>query len=176
VTTLHLRGPSLLLTIGPAACGKSTVLGDLRRRGVVDLVISTDAIRADLGLAPTETARAYDEAYRRATVGMLAGLVVAADATNLRVSDRVAWRAVAARCDGSVGAIRLGDDLTLDDLVARDAGRDRHVPVDALREHLERFRRDASLPVLAAEGLPVATHAADVNTLQRDLPGAPCRP
>jgi predicted kinase len=153
VTELHLRGPALLITVGPAASGKSTLLGRLHGLGVVDVVVSTDAIRAALGLADTETERTYAEARRRVRLGLEAGLVVASDATNLRPADRAAWRAIADTARSGLAAIRLGDDLTVDDLVARDAGRARHVPAAAIREHLAQLRTDATPEVLRGEGL-----------------------
>ena len=178
---LHLRGPALLITVGPAASGKSTLLRRLRADGVVDEVVSTDAVRAELGLPAAETERTYAETRRRVSSGLAAGRVIAADATNLRPSDRHGWRRVARAASASLAAVRIGADLTLDDLLARDAGRDRHVPADAIREHLERFATTASAEVLSSEGLvfvdagrPIVrcpagctSHGADVAVVDR---------
>lgn len=150
---LHLRGPALLLTVGPAASGKSTLLRRLHGLGTVDSVVSTDEVRAELGLHPAEIDRTYGEARRRVSDGLDDGLVVAVDATNLRPSDRHAWRRVARASRATLAAVRIGDHLSLEDLLARDAGRQRHVPTEAIREHLERFRTEASAEVLHAEGL-----------------------
>lgn len=163
MTELHLRGPALLISVGPAASGKSTVLRRLQTLGVVDLVVSTDVIRADLGLAPTETDRTYAEARRRVRLALEAGLVVASDATNLRTSDRAAWRAIAETVGAGLAAIRIGDGLTVDDLVARDAGRVRHVPARAIRQHVAQFQTEASVEVLAAEGLTFVSDADRVT-------------
>lgn len=163
MTELHLRGPALLITVGPAASGKSTLLRRLHGLGVVDLVVSTDAVRASLGLHPAETDRTYAETRRRVSLGLEAGLVVAADATNLRRSDRDAWRRIAHAASASLGAVRVGAGLTVGDLLARDAGRDRHVPVDAIRDHLERFATTASVERLAAEGLAFVDAAARIS-------------
>lgn len=143
----------LLITVGPAASGKSTFLRRLQDLGVVDTVVSTDAVRAELALHPAETERTYTETRRRVSEGLDAGRVVAADATNLRPSDRHAWRRVARAARAPLAAVRIGAELSLEDLVARDAGRNRHVPTDAIREHLERFRTEASAGVLDSEGL-----------------------
>ena len=150
---LHLRGPALLITVGPAASGKSTFLRGLHDRGLVDRVVSTDAVRAELGVHPAETERTYVESRRRVSEALGAGLVVAADATNLRPSDRHGWRRIARAASASLAAVRVGQGLTVADLLDRDAARQRHVPADAIREHLERFATSASPEVLASEGL-----------------------
>lgn len=159
---LHLRGPVLLITVGPAASGKSTFLRRLRDHGVVDTIVSTDAVRAELALHPAETERTYAETRRRVSEGLDVGRVVAADATNLRPSDRHAWLRVARAARAPLAAVRIGAELTLDDLVARDAGRDRHVPIDAIGEHLERFRTEASAEVLDSEGLTFVDASAPI--------------
>ncbi len=92
----ELAGPALLLTVGPAASGKSTILGRLVAAGVVDQVVSTDVVRAELGLAPDDTETAYSVARRRVRAALAIGQVVAVDATNVRSRDRAAWLGVAA--------------------------------------------------------------------------------
>ena len=85
------RAPSLVLTVGPAASGKSTLLRALVADGVVDRVVSTDAVRAELGLPPAETDTTYATTRGRVREALRAGQVVAVDATNVRSSDRAAW-------------------------------------------------------------------------------------
>lgn len=128
----ELEGPALLLAVGPAAAGKSTLLGRLVAAGVVDEVVSTDAVRAELDLAPDETTASYRVARDRVRAALAEGLVVAVDATNVRRRDRSAWLAVASDCGARAHAVRVGVGLDLDQLLARDAGRDRHVPRDAI--------------------------------------------
>lgn len=128
----ELAGPALLLTVGPAASGKSTLLRSLVAAGVVDAVVSTDAVRAELGLGPDETTATYRAARDRVRAALAEGLVVAVDATNVRRRDRSAWLAVASETGASAHAVRVGVDLDLDQLLVRDAGRDRHVPRDVI--------------------------------------------
>lgn len=158
----ELVGPALLLTVGPAASGKSTLLGRLVAAGVVDEVVSTDVVRAEFGLAADDTETAYRVARRRARAALATGRVVAVDATNVRSRDRAAWLAVAVGSGATPVAIRVGTDLDLDQLVARDAGRQRHVPHDVIADQLALAR--ASTPaVLAAEGFAIAEPGAVVD-------------
>lgn len=133
VRELHeLVGPALLLTVGPAASGKSTLLRRLVADGTVDVVVSTDAVRAELGLAPDETETTYRATRARARTALAEGLVVAVDATNVRRRDRSAWLAVAADSGVRAHAVRVGVGLDLDQLLTRDGARDRHVPRDVI--------------------------------------------
>ena len=153
---LHLRAPSLVLTVGPAASGKSTLLRGLVADGVVDRVVSTDAVRAELGLPPAVTDTTYATTRGRVREALRAGQVVAVDATNVRPSDRAAWLRVATEAGGAtVVALRVGVGLDVEQLLVRDAGRDRHVPADVIAEQLELAARSGP-EVLAAEGLVVA--------------------
>ncbi len=150
-----IAGPALVLTVGPAASGKSTLLRRLVAGGVVDAVISTDAIRAELRLAPAETDVTYATARGRVRDLLAAGRVVAVDATNVRAGDRAAWRAIACDVDAALVALRVGVGLDLEQLLVRDAGRDRHVPADAIAEQLELAARSGP-DVLRSEGFTVA--------------------
>lgn len=149
-----LAGPALLLTVGPAASGKSTLLRKLVAAGVVDAVVSTDAVRAELGLAPDETTATYRAARDRVRAALGEGLVVAVDATNVRRRDRSAWLAVASDGGAPAHAVRVGVDLDLDQLLARDAGRDRHVPRDAIAGQFA-MARAITPESLAGEGFTV---------------------
>lgn len=154
----QLHGPSVVLTVGAAASGKSTLLRDLHERGVVDRTVSTDAIRAELGLAPDETTTAYAQAQVRVTAALRAGEVVAVDATNVRRRDRARWLAVAAAVGATPVAVRVGVGLDLEQLRVRDAGRDRHVPPDVIADQL-RLARASTPEVLAGEGFTVVDAA-----------------
>ena len=150
----HVAGPALLLTVGPAAAGKSTLLRRLVADEVVDAVVSTDAVRAELGLAPDETAVTYATARARVGGHLAAGRVVGVDATNVRVRDRAAWSDVAGRSDAARIALRVGVGLDLEQLLVRDAGRDRHVPAEVMADQLALAARSTPA-VLAAEGFTV---------------------
>lgn len=148
--SLHVAGPLAVVAVGPAASGKSTVLNALVARGVIDEVISTDAIRAELGLAPAETAIAYAVADERLRDGLDAGAVVAVDSTNVTRSAR-------SRLAEVVGphprlALRVGGGLSIEELVRRDASRDRHVPVHALVQKLREFETESQVRDLRDEG------------------------
>lgn len=146
---IHLDGPCLVVTVGPAASGKSTVLRRLQADGRVDRVVSTDAIRAELGLDPAETRRTYALAHARVRAALDAGEVVAVDATHVRRRDRETLLALAAPYPAV--ALRVGAGLDLAELVRRDAARDRHVPPHALASKLAEFRSEGAVEVLRAE-------------------------
>jgi predicted kinase len=148
---LHVRGPALLIAVGPAAAGKSTVLRRLAALGVVDTVVSTDAVRAELGLDPAETEHTYTVAHHRAAAALHAGLVVAFDATNVRPADRRPLCDLAATTGADAVAVRVGTGLSMAELAARDASRARHVPVAVLASKREEFTTLAGRDVLAAE-------------------------
>lgn len=147
-----------MLTVGPAASGKSTLLRRLRADGTVDRVVSTDVVRTELGLPPGEVETTYAIARRRVGDALREGAVVAVDATNVRAGDRAAWLALAA--GAPTVAVRVGVGLDLEQLLVRDAGRTRHVPAEVIAEQLALAR--ASTPVvLAAEGFDVVAGGRD---------------
>lgn len=167
VRQVEIEGPCLVLTVGPAASGKSTLLRRLADEGVLDEVVSTDAIRVELDLPPAETARTYATARRRVRGLLGEGRVVAIDATNVRTQDRLAWQTLAGRAGATAVALRVGTDLDLDDLLARDAARDRHVPPDAIQQQL-RLAATSGVDVLEVEGFVVAD-AARTQLVRRTL-------
>ena len=150
----ELDGPALVLTVGPAASGKSTLLAGLLATRVVDEVVSTDAVRAELGLPPDETATTYATTRRRVANALAAGRVVAVDATNVRRRDRSDWLGLAISCGARALAIRTGVGLDLEQLLARDEGRDRHVPRDVIAGQLA-MARAITPEVLRGEGFTV---------------------
>lgn len=156
---MGLVGPTLVVTVGPAASGKSTILRQLIAAGSVDEVVSTDAVRAELGLAPDETTTTYATARARVREALEQGHVVAVDATNVRRADRAAWLAIAAAAGARAVALRVGIGLDLEQLLVRDEGRERHVPRDAIIEQLS-LARESTPGVLAAEGFVVIDHRA----------------
>lgn len=150
----ELVGPALLLTVGPAASGKSTLLAGLVAAGVVHQVVSTDAVRAELGLAPDETATTYATARERVRDELAAGRVVAVDATNVRRRDRSEWLGVAISRGAGAFAVRVGVGLDLEQLLVRDDGRERHVPRDVIAGQLA-MARAITPEVLTGEGFTV---------------------
>jgi predicted kinase len=153
------------MTVGPAASGKSTLLAALQRTGVVDRVVSTDAIRIEHGLDFAETTRTYGIAHGQVRRGLAAGEVVAVDATNVTVADRSLLRRVAS--PHPTIALRVGSGVTLDELIRRDAGRARHVPAHALAAKLAAFETEATREILRAEPFAAVIVAEDVATLTR---------
>lgn len=156
-------GRRLLLPVGPAACGKSRLLDHLVTLGMLDAVVSTDALREEHGLAPAERDATYTLA--EAAVASSTG-TVALDATNLVPSHRQRWYALAARC--AIDTVVLGrmPDVPLETLIARDAARTRHVPTEVIEEM---HATVPSLTELLRETARVETAFAQAGTPLRVL-------
>lgn len=164
----ELGGPMLLLTVGPAASGKSTLLSQLIAADTVDEVVSTDALRAELGMPPAETATTYAAARQRVRDALDKGHVVAVDSTNVRRRDRADWLAVATSSGARAVAVRVGVGLDLEQLLVRDGGRDRHVPRDVIAGQLA-MARAITPEVLTGEGFTVAEVEWDPDRAQACL-------
>jgi predicted kinase len=154
VQLVTVDGPALVLTVGPAASGKSTLLHELAAAGVVDATVSTDAVRAGLGLAPDETEMTYATVRGRVHELLAARRVVAVDATNVRAADRAVWLALARQHRATPVALRVGVGLDLEQLLVRDAARDRHVPAAVIAGQLA-LAAASGPAVLRAEGFTV---------------------
>lgn len=146
---LHLAGPAVLLLIGPAASGKSTFAKKLLADGTADQVVSSDAIRAELGLEATEGRRTFREFHRRVAAAANAGKVVIADATSLTRRDR---HQVFDQLgpDIPVIAARMPDH-DVDELLRRDAARDRQVGEQPITRQVARFESAATRRMLLDE-------------------------
>lgn len=149
-TRLPAHGPCLVVAVGPAASGKSTLLHALVRGGDVDEMVDTDLIRAEFGLGPAERERTYALTEQRVRDLLLRDRRVALDATNLTTDKRDRWYRAAKETGASVVLVAM-PVLDLEELAARDAGRDRHVPVDVIAEMHEQQRNEATMSVLRYE-------------------------
>lgn len=168
---MTLVGPTLVVPVGPAAAGKSTWLRAQSGAGVLDLVVSTDAVRAELGLDPADTATAYAEAHRRVRAALGAGRVVALDATNVDPRARAVVLDLARGAGAAAVAVRIGVGLTLAELMARDARRDRHVPVRALATKHRQFTAYGRPERLLAEGFDAVADADRCELVRGGLVG-----
>ncbi len=175
MTVLELPDPCLVLMVGAAGAGKSTLAA---RLFAPDDVLASDAYRERI------TGDAADQAATRAAFAALhrdlrarlrAGRTTAVDATSVHEHARRSLLRVAAEAGVPVVAIVL--DLPDDLVLERNAARDRVVPEEAVRRQLAALRRALGPRQLPAEGyarLIVLRSPAEVDALvveRRPRPG-----
>jgi protein phosphatase len=151
VTAIALPDPALVLLVGAAASGKSTLAA---RLFAPDEILSSDALRAAIA-GDAGDQRATGAAFRalgRALEPRLAGgRLTVVDATNARAADRRPWLAAARRHDVPVVAIVL--DLPPVVIRAQNAGRGRVVDAAVIDRHLASVRRTLERDELRHEGV-----------------------
>ncbi len=149
---VELPDDALVLLIGAAGSGKSTVAGRLFPAASV---LSSDAIRAELtGDQADQSLNAivFRILHERAGRRLAAGLLTVIDATNVAASARRPLRRLAGAHGRPVVAIVL--DLPGPLCVERNAARSgRVVPAAAVQRQLGALRQALDRGELAAEGL-----------------------
>ncbi len=142
---------ALVLLMGAAGAGKSTWAA---QRFSGTQVVSSDACRAMVSDDPSDQA-ANADAFRLlhaiARARLQRGLLTVVDATNLLPSARRPLRQLAARHGRPMVAVVFR--VSVDELLRRNAARDRVVPEDVVRWH-------ASLVPAALAALPEEGYAA----------------
>jgi len=150
MAALTLPDPCLVVLLGAAGSGKSTLAA---RHFAPDEVLSSDAFRglvAGDARDQAATGRAFAALHRALAVRLEAGLTTVVDATNVQAHARRRLLRLSAEAGVPVVAIVL--DLPPDLVLARNDGRDRVVPEDAVRRQLANLRRSLRPGVLDAEG------------------------
>lgn len=169
---LHVPDPSLVVLIGAAGAGKSTLA---RRLFAPDEVLSSDALRAAISgdEADQSASRAAFAALHRELARRLgAGRLTVVDATNLVAAHRRPLLARSMAAGIPAAAIVL--DLPPAVVTARNVGRARVVDPDVVGRHLDRVRTvaDRGPDALRAEGFSIvrflrSTAEADALTVDR---------
>ncbi len=147
---IRLPDPCLVVLIGAAGAGKSTFAA--RHFGPGE-VLSSDAFRERLaGDAADQRATrpAFAALHRALRPRLAAGRLTVVDATNVTRPARAALLRDAAAA--GVPAVAIVLDLPPDLVLARNAGRPRVVPEDAVRRHLAHLDRALDGAGLAREG------------------------
>jgi protein phosphatase len=168
MSTVTLPDPSLVLLIGAAGSGKSTVAA---RHFAPDEILSSDALRAAIsGDAADQSASkaAFAALYAALDRRLRSGRSAVVDATNVT---REARRALLVRAEAAgVPAFAIVLDLAPAVVLALNAARvDRVVPEAIVLRHLDAVRRtvdDGSLEAEGFAGVRVLHDPAEVEAFE----------
>ncbi len=168
--------PSLVVLVGPAGAGKSSLAA---RHFAPDEILSSDAFRAAIAGDPADqgvTRPAFAALHRTLARRLAAGRLTVVDATNVERHARLALlrRARVA----AIPAVALVLDLPSELVLARNAAREGRVVDPAIvRQHHETLRNALARDALRIEGwtaIIVLTDAAGADALAIErLPRAP---
>jgi len=157
---------SLHFVVGIPGSGKSTLAKTLLTIGVVDEIISTDAIReriiayygtsSDPYFDPSVETDVWSEATGRMDNLLLYGLKPLLDSTNLNPDNRRRWLELANRYEVGATAHLLGTPIGA--CRTRNRDRTRVVPENVMDRMIRDWNRDCSPEILRAEGFEVLTH------------------
>ncbi len=174
MVTLRLHDPSLVLLIGAAGAGKSTLA---ERWFESDEILSSDTLRAAVsGDAADQRASGvvFGIIHRTLARRMAAGQMTVIDATNTRPEHRRPLLLRASRA--GVPAIGIVLDLSADEVHARNARRGRQVDPAVVDRHLAAVRQTVDRRVLEIEGferilvLRTATDVAGLDVVRLTRP------
>lgn len=163
---LVIADPSLVVLVGAAASGKSTLAA---RHFAPDEIVSSDALRAAVAGDETDqraSAVAFRILHRTVERRLAAGRLTVVDATNTGVAGRRPLIQRAHAAGVPVAAIVL--DLPPTVVHARNAGRARTVDRDVIDRQLDAVRRTVDHDRLEAEGFDavvILRSPADVEAL-----------
>jgi predicted kinase len=158
--TLRLPDPCLVVLVGAAGAGKTTLAG---RLFAADEVLSSDAFRELIAGDPADqraTAPAFAALHRHVRRRLSQRRFTVVDATSVSPRDRRPL--VHAASEAGVPAVALVLDLPPAVVLARNAGRGaRAVPEPAVQRHLRRLEASLRPPGLEAEGFALVLSVRD---------------
>ncbi|HEU5158578.1 MAG TPA: TIGR03560 family F420-dependent LLM class oxidoreductase [Streptosporangiaceae bacterium] len=165
----HLPAPCLVVLVGPGASGKSTWAA---AHFAADSIVSSDRLRALVGAGEDDIA-ASDDAFAlldqvvRHRMGRRLTTVI--DTLGLDPARRSAWLALAREHD--VPCVAVAFDTPAEECRARNRGRAKRIPADALRTQLRAWTRvRASLP---DEGFAAVISPEPVRVVPEAFAAAP---
>lgn len=131
----------LYIMVGPAGTGKSTYAEKLVRDGLVEYIVSSDAIRKELYGSEEEqsgAAEVFRLVEQRVRDGLAKGHNVALDATNLTRKTRSKYIQIAKDNKALVHAICV--DVPIKKAKERNAARDRKVPEWVIEDQYSKLK------------------------------------
>lgn len=132
---------ALVILVGPPASGKSTWGKKFAEDNKV-VYVSTDAIRAEIGSGEGDqnvSAAAFGIARQRVSQALAAGKSAMIDATSVNRKARRDWINLG-RGHGAY-IIAVAFEVTRDELLRRDAQRDRHVGPEVIDRFINKYSR-----------------------------------
>lgn len=133
--------PKLIMLIGVSGSGKSTFAKHLKDEGEIDLIISSDALRAELFGDENEqnhNDELFNELHNRIRKALKEGKRVCYDATNLSSKRRIGFLKNLSDLDIVKECIVL---IASFDLCAfSQLNRERQVPVDVIKKQIKQFK------------------------------------
>ena len=178
MTALRIPDPSLVVLIGPAGAGKSTLA---RRLFAPDEILSSDALRAAIAgdeADQSASRAAFAVLHRMLARRMADRRLTVIDATNLAAAHRRPLLARAAAA--GIPAVAIVVDLPAAVVTAQNGARPRVVGPAVIDKHLARLRvvADAGPEALEAEGfasVAIVRSVAELEALavERVPAGAP---
>ena len=133
--------PKLIMLIGVSGSGKSTFAKYLKDEGEIDLIISSDALRAELFGDENEqnhNNELFNELHNRVREALKEGKRVCYDATNLSSKRRMGFLKNLSDLDIVKECIVL---IASFDLCAfSQLNRERQVPVDVIKKQIKQFK------------------------------------
>ena len=168
VAVIVVADPSLIVLIGPAGAGKSTVAARHFDRSEI---LSSDAYRAMISGDEADqraTRAAFGRLHHELERRLAARRLTVVDATNVEGHARRALLVRAGRA--GVAAVAIVLDLPVATVLARNAGRTGRVVDEAVvRRHLDRLRRslDGPGPTVRDEGFVQVVVLRDPSEVDR---------
>ena len=133
--------PKLIMLIGVSGVGKSAFAKHLKDEGEIDLIISSDALRAELFGNENEQNRnneLFNELHNRIRKALKEGKRVCYDATNLSSKRRMNFLNTISDLDVMKECIMF---IASFDLCAfSQLNRERQVPVDVIKKQIKQFK------------------------------------
>lgn len=131
----------LIMLVGVASSGKSTLANILLKEEYIDTIVSSDAVRAELygnENDQTHNKEVFEEVYRRIRTFLKEGKNVCYDATNLSCKRRMNFLKQLKDLDIEKECIVVM--TSFDDCIMRQSHRTRQVPEGVIRGQIKKFQ------------------------------------